>query len=87
MVTQSETKIYFAANFLAQLHRQGKSQGDVARAIRGDEELQTVRNRLSRYARGVSEPNSTDLINIAEFLNTTTDSLLGKPRKNSKKSA
>lgn len=88
MVTNAEAREYFATNFNAILERNDVSQGDVARAIKcADEDLQTVRNKVSRYARGISEPTSADLTNIAEYLGTTIDALMAKPRKNSRKSA
>lgn len=88
MVTQSEARKIFAVNFLAVLHKRDISQGDVARAIKGsDEDLQTARNRVSRYARAVSEVSSADLANIAEFLGVTIDSLMSRPKNNSRKSA
>lgn len=88
MVTQSEARQIFAGNFLAVLDKRGISQGDVARAIKADDEdLQTARNRVSRYARAVSEVSSADLANIAEYLQVSIDSLLSCRKKNSQKSA
>ncbi len=88
MVTQSEAREIFSENFLAILKRKDLTQGDVARAIQAqDEDLQTARNRVSRYARAVSEVSSADLANIAEYLQTSIDSLLARPKRNSRKSA
>lgn len=88
MVTQAEARSIFAANFHTILQSQGLSQGDVARAIKAeDEDLQTARNRVSRYARAVSEVSSADLANIAEYLGVTIDALMARPKKTSRKSA
>lgn len=88
MVTQSEARQIFADNFSHILESRGVTQGDIARAIKADDEdLQTARNRISRYARAVSEVSSSDLANIAEFLNVTIDSLLCRRKRNSQKSA
>lgn len=80
--TDAEILQNIAANMTRILKDTGKSQGDVARAIREEGEvLQAARMRVSRYSRGKVMPGAGALSRIAEALGVTADALMAAPPK------
>jgi transcriptional regulator with XRE-family HTH domain len=82
VLTNEEALANIAANITATLETTGKSQGDIARAIKEKgEALQAARMRVSRYKLGKVMPDAAALARIAEALGVSTDFLLSTPRK------
>jgi transcriptional regulator with XRE-family HTH domain len=79
VLDDTTAKRRIAANVQHFLDLLGWSQADLARAT-GENEM-----TISFLVRGVKMPGAALLARVAEALNTTTDAILGMPRKKTSK--
>lgn len=81
VITDAEARVNIGDNIKALLKTKGWSQGELAR--QSNESAMNV----SRIINGVNLPNAAILARLAEALEVSTDYLISRHGKNSKKSA
>lgn len=84
MTNKQQTKKNVSRALRQLMAEQNKSQADILHAIRGDEPVTAVRQRIYRYVHALTDTIlGDDVANMAEFFDTTADFILngGRPKK------
>lgn len=81
MVTSEETCGIISGNLKKILDRLKMSQGDLARRMFPEENIETKhRVQVSRWVNGHVLPSSADLVNLAEILDVKVSDILASPK-------
>ena len=83
MISKPEALKRLSKNLKVKQEILGISQGEVARAVLGKDDIST-RNKVSRWFLGKVLPSTFEMFNLAEFFDCSIDSFFQKTKRGKK---